>query len=330
MLVRDELKHISKNEKLIVAVSAGADSVALLHLLLDVGFINLVIAHFDHRLRGRASKADMQFVKRLAAKLTLPFEGGSGDVKFLAKSLKVSLETAARQARYDFLADTARKQHSRSLLLAHHADDQVETCFFQFLRGSGAAGLAGMKSHSRRLLRGLTLNIHRPLLSISKDQLLGYLSDRKLAYREDTTNAVPDTSRNKLRLQILPFIEELLGSSFRGSIIRNAKIFADEEEFLSGLASPMALHAELRVKILQQIHPALLRRVLHAWLKSQGIIEPGMYEVELTSSLLATEQEGKSPSKVNLPGNFHARRRNGLLFVEKSAGRRNSKESTDQ
>ena len=301
-----------QNKKLIVAVSGGADSVALLHLLLEAGFRNLVVAHFNHHLRGKASEGDAAFVEKLAAKLELPSEFGEGDVRKLAASRKSSLETAAREARYSFLATIAKKQRARMVVLAHHADDQVETCLFNFLRGSGIAGLSGMKSQSKRSVGGIEMELLRPLLGIPKSELLSYLKDRKIRFREDATNAVADASRNKLRLKVLPLIEELLGPSFKGSIVRNTSLLADEEELLSSLTLPIALHEKLRVELLRELHPALRRRVLHAWLKNRGIDEPGFTEVERTASLINPE----GPAKINLPGNRHARRRTGVLFIE--------------
>ena len=289
---------------------------ALLHLLIEAGYRNLVIAHFNHRLRGAASRSDAAFVQRLAAKHLLPFELGSSDVRKSTKVQRLSIETAARQARYSFLAGVARKHRTEHLLLAHHADDQVETCLFQFLRGSGAAGLAGMKSTSRRTIDGLILTLYRPLLGFSKQQLLDYLRDRKLSYREDASNAIADASRNKLRLRVLPLIETHFGTSIRGAITRSARIFAEEEELLSSLASPMALQAELSVKLLCELHPALRRRVIHTWLKNQGIDEPGFAEVERVASLLEFTDKGLGSAKINLPGNRHARRRSGVIFIE--------------
>jgi len=301
-----------KRKKLIVAVSGGADSVALLHLLLDAGHRNLVVAHFNHRLRGRSSSIDALFVERLAVSLELPFELGSANVRVESRNRKLSLETAAREARYGFMASVAKKHRTRSLVLAHHADDQVETCLFQFLRGSGAAGLSGMKQLSRRAIDGIPLDLYRPLLGVQKTVLLSYLKERKIRFREDATNAVADAARNKLRLKVLPLIDELFGPSFRGSVLRSAQIFAEEENFLSGLALPIAAHEVLSMKILRPLHPALQRRVIHAWLKTRGILEPGFAEVERTLSLL----EPGAPAKINLPGDRHARRRAGALFIE--------------
>ena len=298
--------------KLIVAVSGGADSVALLHLLIEAGYRNLVVAHFNHHLRGKASDKDAAFVATLAEQLDLPCEVGAGDVGKISATEKVSVETAAREARYKFLAETARKQRCRTVVLAHHADDQVETCLFNFLRGSGIAGLSGMKARTTRTVGGIELELLRPLLGSTKAELLGYLKGRKIRHREDATNAVADASRNKLRLKVLPLIEELFGDSFRGSIVRNASLLADEEDLISSLSLPMGLHETLRVGLLRDLHPALRRRVLHGWLRNQGVGEPGFAEVERVATLLA---EG-GPAKVNLTGNRHARRRAGLLFVE--------------
>jgi len=301
-----------QNKKLIVAVSGGADSVALLHLLLEEGYRNLVVAHFNHRLRGKSSEGDAAFVEKLAAKLDLPCEIGEGDVRKLAASRKCSLETTAREARYSFLAAVAKKQRTRMVVLAHHADDQIETCLFNFLRGSGIAGLSGMKPRSKRTVGGIEMELLRPLLPIPKVELLGYLKERKIRFREDATNAVADASRNKLRLKVVPLIQELLGPSFKGSIVRNASLLADEEDLLSSLTLPIALHEKLRVNLLRELHPALRRRVIHAWLKNRGIDEPGFAEVERVSSLLDPE----GPAKINLPGNRHARRKAGVLFIE--------------
>ncbi len=310
--IQRELVSVSPRKKLIVAVSGGADSVALLHLLLEAGYSSLIVAHFNHRLRGKASVADATFVRKLADQLNLPSEVGSDNVRKLALDRKSSLETTAREARYEFLASVARKHRTRSLFLAHHADDQVETCLFNFLRGSGIAGLSGMKPLSVRSIGEIKIELQRPLMGITKNELLDYLRVRKIRFREDLTNAIADASRNKLRLKVLPLIEELFGSAFKATIVRSARIFFDEEELLSSISLPIAKNETLSVKLMRDLNSALRRRVLHAWLKNRGIDEPGFAEVERVASLL---QPGAA-AKVNLPGSRHARRRAGILFIE--------------
>jgi len=309
--VKRELVMVPKR-KLIVAVSGGADSVALLHLLIEAGYKNLIVAHFNHRLRGRASAGDATFVEKLTSKLDLPFEGASADVNARAKEEKLSIETAARAARYEFLASVAKKHRTRSIVLAHHADDQLETCFFNFLRGSGIAGLSGMKPLLRRSIGGFEIELQRPLLNITKNELLDYLKVRKIRFREDATNAIADASRNKLRLKVLPLIEELFGSAFKATIVRNARIFSDEEELLSSISLPIAKNETLSVKLMRDLNSALRRRVLHAWLKNRGVDEPCFADVDRVATLL----EPGAAAKVNLPGSRHARRRAGILFIE--------------
>ena len=169
-----------------------------------------------------------------------------------------------------------------------------------------------MKPRLKRSIDGTELELLRPLLSIPKAELLAYLKARKISFREDATNTVAEASRNKLRLKVLPLIEELLGSSFKGSIVRNARLLSDEEEFLSGITSPIAARETLSAKLLRELHPALRRRVLHAWLKNRGVEEPSFAEVERTATLL----DSSGPAKINLPADRHARRRAGVLFIE--------------
>src|SRR5690606_11858726 len=163
----------------LVGVSGGADSVALLHLLVESGFRNLVVCHLDHRLRGRASAGDALFVRRLAEKLGLPCESGRADVARRMEECGGSLETVARHARHEFFAECARRHRCRRVILAHHADDQAETVMWNLLRGSH--GLKGMEE-TRELITGSgdVLEIHRPLLAVRREALVAWLEARRL------------------------------------------------------------------------------------------------------------------------------------------------------
>ena len=138
-------------KKILVAVSGGVDSMVLLHVLAALAEKHrwrIFVAHFNHRLRGRASDADEKFVRQMAKKLRLNYFGGGADVKAFATQSKLSIEMAARKLRHEFLAQTAREQKILTVALAHHADDQVELFFLRLLRGAGGEGLAGMKWRS--------------------------------------------------------------------------------------------------------------------------------------------------------------------------------------
>src|ERR1035437_5044698 len=147
----------------LVGVSGGADSVALLHLLVEGGSRNLVVCHLHHGLRGRDATADQHFTARLAKQLGLPFETGRVDVRKLAKASGESLETAARPARHEFFARCAKFHRCPRVILAHHADDQAETILWNLLRGSH--GLKGMSANQHIMAGGRQLVLFRPLLA---------------------------------------------------------------------------------------------------------------------------------------------------------------------
>ncbi|MEI6417322.1 MAG: tRNA lysidine(34) synthetase TilS [Verrucomicrobiota bacterium] len=305
-------QNLSLEESLLIGISGGADSVALLHLLLENGYRNLILCHFNHQLRGADSDDDATFVKNLATSLQLPFELGTEDVQALATREKLSLEAAAREARYEFFAAVAQKRNVKKLLLAHHADDQVETCFLHFLRGTGSAGLAGMLPVSQRTIDGVDLEIARPLLAISKKELISFLTSHQLTWREDDSNKSHLPTRNRLRNRVLPLLDELIGPSYRNAITRTATILAAEDEYLESLAAPQAQQAELKTQELAAMPLALQRRVVHAWLRTHGFSEVSFVEVERVLSLLNLD----GPAKVNLRGDAHARRRSGIIFLE--------------
>jgi tRNA(Ile)-lysidine synthase len=181
----------------LVAVSGGADSVALLHLLAGAGLRNLVVCHLDHRLRGRASTEDARFVDRLAGKLGLRCEIGRADVRVMMAETGESMETAARRARHEFFASCAREFRCERVFLAHHADDQAETVLWNLLRGS--RDLKGMSEIQKLEISGTLIEIVRPLLEFRHRDLVAWLQAHKLSWREDASNREPVAIRNRLR-----------------------------------------------------------------------------------------------------------------------------------
>ena len=300
----------------LVGVSGGRDSVALLDGLLAAGFPRLVVCHLDHGLRGRASTGDARFVARLAEARGLPLETGRADVRALAKAAGCSLEAAAREARYRFFAAAAGRRRCRTVFLAHHADDQAETFLFNLLRGAGPAGLAGMAADSERRAGRRTLRIVRPLLGVWRAEIDAYLAERGLEWREDATNTDPaHGTRNALRHEALPLLERVMGRDVRRALWRTADLLGAEEAWLAAmLAEEGAPAPELPAKSLAAQPLARQRRLLRAWLAARGVTGVGYEEVERVRALLDVAAGG--PAKVNLPGDRHARRRGGKLFVE--------------
>jgi len=305
---------LRRGETHLVGVSGGRDSVALLEALVRLGFEKLVVCHLDHGLRGRASAGDARFVAALAKRLGLEAETGRADVAEEAGGS--SLETAAREARYRFFAQAARRRRAGRVILAHHADDQVETLLFNLFRGTGLAGLGGMKPFSRRAIRleegrPVHLALYRPMLGLWREEIDAYVAARRLRYREDASNRSMEPMRNRIRHELIPAVERLFGRAVRPALLRTAELAREEEALLGELAGP-APEGALDVPTLKAQPVALQRRQILAWLRRAGVPEAGYELVERVRALLA----GGAPAKVNLPGGRHVRRREKRLFIE--------------
>jgi tRNA(Ile)-lysidine synthase len=301
------LADFPRHRRLLVGVSGGRDSMALLAGLCRLGFSNLVVCHLDHRLRGVRSKADARFVAREATRLGCGLESARANTRDFAKATGQSLEAAARELRRAFFRECSKRRRCRTILLAHHADDQVETCLFHFLRGSGAAGLAGMSPDS---VQG-GLRIVRPLLEVSREEICEDVARHGIRFREDHTNAESAHTRNRIRNLVIPAISEAFGDGYRGAILRAARILRMDDECLAALTPDVA--ATLSCATLRGLPEALRHRAVLRWLRQGPVPEPGFAETRRVLSLLDAD---RGPAKVSLPGNHHARRRAGLIFLE--------------
>lgn len=287
-------------EELLVGVSGGVDSVALLHALVWIGR-KPVVLHFDHGWRAD-SGSDADFVRELARRYGLKYSGAK-----MRASAKKHREADARAARYAFFAKSALKLKIPHLVLAHHADDQVETFLLQLLRGSGSAG-RGMDPVSER--SGLIL--HRPWLGVWKKEIAAYARKHKLTWRDDSTNADTRHRRNLIRRRIVPYLEKQLGKAVTENIFRAAEIARAESEWLDTLCAEVAQAAELSVKTLRAGPLAQQRRTILRWLQARGVTNISFADVESVRGLA----ENMSSAKVNLSAGRFARRRAGKIFVE--------------
>lgn len=295
---------------ILVGVSGGRDSVALLHALAQAGRERIVVCHLDHMLRPD-SDADAWFASELAGQYGFHFEADRVNVKALAAERGLSIEAAAREARYEFFAQVARTHWIPRVLLAHHADDQVETLLLNLFRGSGRAGLSGMQSVSVREVRGARLELHRPLLGVWREEVDRYVKKHRLRFHEDESNADRRFTRNRMRHEMLPFLEKSFGREVKRVLWRTAAVLAMEEEFLAS-KTPHVGASPLRTADLQAMPAALQRRVVHGWLRAQEIADVSFEDVENVRSLVSNLK----PAKLNLAGGKHARRRAGKIFIE--------------
>jgi len=308
------LRPFSPGARYLVGVSGGRDSVALLHWLADLGYKNLIVCHFDHQLRGRSSRADAIFVQKLAAKYDVDLAIGTANVRALAAKKKMSIETAARDARYKFFAQVAKRRRCRTIFLGHHADDLVETFLINLFRGAGTSGLSAMRAVSVRKIDNVKLQVVRPLLGVWREQIDDYVRKHHLKFREDASNKNLAPLRNRIRHRIIPEIEKQLGRNVRATIWRAATIAAEEENFFEALLSDkFSKLTALAVKPLQAMPVAVQRRMLHEWLRGSDVPDLSFDLIERVRALLDLTNR---VAKTNLPQDRHVRRRAGRIFME--------------
>jgi tRNA(Ile)-lysidine synthase len=308
------LRRFPPGARYLIGVSGGRDSVALLHCMVDLGYRKLIVCHFDHQLRDRSSGVDARFVQKLAAKYDVDFELGSANVSALSKKKKMSIEAAARDARYSFFAGVAKRRRCHTIFLAHHADDLVETFLINLFRGAGMTGLAAMREVWTRQVHDVDLAIVRPLLSVWRDDIDLYVRQHRLKFREDASNKNVTPLRNRVRCRIIPYVERELGRKIRMNIWRTARIAADEESWIDAqLGVSLNRDGNLNVNELRALPVALQRRTILKWLRAQNLSQIGFEAIERIRSLIDTAAR---VAKVNLAHNHHVRRRAGKLFID--------------
>ena len=307
----DFLRRFPPNERYLVGLSGGRDSVALLHWLLEAGYQKLIACHLNHHLRGRASGADARFVQKLVDRYDVNLVVGSANVRALATKQKMSIEAAGREARYKFFARVAKRRRLRAIFLAHHADDVVETFLINLFRGSGPTGLAAIREVSKRRIDGVDLTIVRPFVGLWRWQIDDYVRKHRLKFREDSSNTDLALFRNRVRRRIIPYLEKAIGRNIRQSIWRAAVIAAEEENWIE-TQLPNTTGTELSVLELRKLPVALQRREIVKWLRERKIANVGFDVVENVRALLDPDSR---TAKANLPQGRHVRRRAKKIFI---------------
>ena len=220
-------------ESLVVGLSGGGDSVALLDALVTLQAsrgLRAIAAHLDHGLRPD-SAADAEFCRSLCQELDVTFRSGAADVQARAARERGGIEQAARRERYAFLNSVRRETGATAIAVAHTRDDQAETLLLRLLRGAGATGLGGMRSRRGRIVR--------PLLGVSRDEVRAHLRARGLAWREDPTNSDLKRVRNRIRHELVPYLEARFNPSLRQGLARTAGLLADEAAHLQAEADAL-------------------------------------------------------------------------------------------
>ncbi len=329
-------KYIDENRPIILGLSGGGDSVYLLHALAEIRrtrHFYMLAVHLHHGLRGEAADRDEDFSKNLCEELGVDFLSEHVDVKGYAAEQGLTVEQAGREARYGLFKREARRllEENADLLgvdiyLAHHANDQEETVLMNFLRGSGPAGLSGMRPCvDYDDVNGRPIRLIRPLLDITHEEIIDSLRARGLMWREDATNYEPDFTRNKLRCNILPQLKEI-SPGFTKVCGREAKLFAEIDDFLNEEAAKVfdkCAHKDggallFPVEELLSVHPALRHVIVRKCIDGvSGLKDICSEHVEQIEALLSA-QSGK---EVQLPGNVRVSREfECLSFIKKEDG----------
>lgn len=313
-------KHrlFSFGERLLVAVSGGPDSVALLYLLHglkeELG-LSLEVAHLEHGLRGEEAVEDARFVAGMAERLALPFHLKRVDL--LEKRGSGNLEAMAREERYRFFADVAERSGLDKIATAHTRDDQVETLLMRLLRGSGRKGLGAMPPVSRPLAAGPL--VVRPLIETSRKEILDYLAVEGLDYRTDRTNLDPHLLRNWIRLELLPMLRKRIDPGLDERLARLADLWRDEEALLAEVAKDrfkaVARGMEIDSDLFLRQEKALQRRLIRLWFETvRGDLRA--VDFDHVEESIRFVSQGPPQGRLSIPGGWELVKQYGIVRLE--------------
>jgi len=301
---------LNKGDRVLAAVSGGADSLALLYGLLDLQneyLLNIYVIHVNHNLRGEESDKDADFVKNICQELNLPLFYYSAKMK--------NSEEAARLARYSYLYKAAEECGANKIALGHNQNDNAETLLLRLCRGTGLAGLKGIPP----VRTDKSFILIRPLINTSRDSIESYLNERKRPYRTDSSNFNTDYQRNRVRHKILPSLQKI-NPQIINHLAKSAALLRDDEELLSSLCAdffkncifPHENVVKLDIKKLLAAPPALQKRAIRQALSLiSGLRDVSQSHISQIEALLG-KQSGK---EVHLPSKLRARREYGYLLI---------------
>jgi len=310
-------KLIDKGDRVLVGLSGGADSVALLHMLHTLSpifNITVLAAHINHNMRDTAGR-DMEYSGRLCGSLGIEFFAKSADVMGYAKENALSCEDAGRIIRYEFFDEITEKYNINKIATAHNRNDNAETILMHFIRGSCTGGLTGIP-----IKRG---NIIRPVLRLSRDEIEKYCKENGLEYMTDETNLSAVYTRNKVRLKLIPYIQKSLNRNFINRVTENSDIISDENDFMEEYAKRVFEKSSdgnmINIDCLKREHIAVIRRVLGMYFCRVYNTEKHLESKFTDAAVKLMEKE--SGKYINLPSGFILRNEYGYLkCMKKSTG----------
>ncbi len=308
--------------RVLVAVSGGADSVALLHALNrlkdHLGLASLGVGHLNHGLRGASADSDEAFVIQLAGQFELPVFTRRANTRDYARQQHLSLEDAGRQLRYQFLEALAKEHGFNRIALAHHQDDNAEQVLMNFIRGSGRRGLSGIPPRRGAL-------VVRPLIDTARADIIAFLQAANLAFVTDASNQDPTYLRNRIRHQLLPLISRQYNPGIINVLNRNARINREEDVWLDSMIIPLYNDSVVdrtpeRVtldheKLIAQPPPVLRRLLRQAVCDVKGDLKRmGVVHIE---AILGLTGDARRHRSLDLPGRIRVQRHSRTLVIKK-------------
>ncbi|MBI2931648.1 MAG: tRNA lysidine(34) synthetase TilS [Planctomycetes bacterium] len=320
---------IRPNETVVLAVSGGPDSVAMLHILRDINKMEQLgwkmhVAHFNHGIRGKAADEDEEFVRQLAAKLDVPFHVEHANVKGLKEGQKVSLEEAGRNARLSYLGNLGMKLGAQKVALGHNMDDQAETILHRIIRGTGLRGLKGM-SPIRLISRKHDLFFVRPLVELERHEIETYLRERQITFRIDQSNADISITRNRLRHKLIPLIESEFNPRVKSALVKLGQTAGSFYLLLREIANEVYENAKmlagegevcLSVEEFAKLPPAIQTLIIDKAVKTVLGIMPQLH-FEHYLEIIGLCDERSFHKAVRLPKGLEARRESYLIKIYK-------------
>ena len=306
---------INENDRILVGLSGGPDSIFLLYILHNYFNNQLIIAHINHKLRGIDSDLDEKFIRTISQKLKIPLYIIREDVKKLSTKNKKSIEEVGRDVRFSFFNKILKVENFNKIALGHNLDDNVETILINFIKGSGMKGLIGIPEKRD--------NIIHPIINIKKEEILKYLEENKIEYRIDKTNFETDYLRNKVRNYLLPIIEKEFNKNFKEKILALSNILKVENRFLDDLVENIKNDilkfeddfVKIDLKKLQNLHLSLKRRLIRKVIDhfNKDLRE---YPLDHIDKVISLENK-KTGKEIELPLNLIAVKDKNNLIIER-------------
>lgn len=311
---------INDGDKILVALSGGPDSVALLHTLKNLQSrfdIKLYAAHLNHKIRGIEAQKDALYSAQLCDSLGVTFFVKSVDVPLYASEHKLTLEEAARKVRYDMLFEIKQKISADKIAVAHNLDDQAETILMRMLRGTGIKGLKGMDY----LRDGCII---RPLMDVQKKDILEYCKENGLNPRIDKTNLEPEYTRNKIRLNLIPYIENEFSPNLKETLSRMSNIIREDSDYLEKEAEnyfkrEAVFISDKTVKIdsfdISSLHNSMKKRLVRLCINHCLKTLEGIESIHI-DDVMSLMKSGRNEAVINLPkGLFVYKKPDGIYFT---------------